>query len=136
MGTREEQSERSATSRRQVIVGAGAIAFTATQMPKLVWAAEPPLPTAAQFQGTIGSGFLVSGDDVTLSLILVDVDVPTRDNRPAELPQPFSLIFRSAPDAPALTGQIYQVQHSGLGSMSMFLSPISPDPSYYEAAFN
>lgn len=88
------------------------------------------------FQPLLHQSFLVSDDNTQAVLELVDVLPLRRGKRPRQLPDPFSLVFRSLAGTPSLPAQIYTVEHAELGRMGMFITPITRDPSYYEAAFN
>jgi hypothetical protein len=95
--------------------------------------------TAEQFQALVGTRFRVvprRASDVEVELYEVALHEPHDGPRV----QPFSLRFRDGrgPGTPALPQQIFQVEHSTLGTMAIFLVPIGPDAQgmCYEAVFN
>jgi hypothetical protein len=89
------------------------------------------------FASRVGELFRVAIDDAnTLTMRLIEVTpagTPTRGRRRT----PFSLVFRSPPDAP-LPQRIYRLRHDELGALDLFLVPIGPDDDgmLYEAVFS
>jgi hypothetical protein len=49
--------------------------------------------------------------------------------------KPFSALFRQTAGAPLPQGT-YLTKHDRLGSFSLFIVPVLPDPGYYEAIFS
>jgi|SRR5271163_760373 len=133
-----QQVESTATrpSRRQIMIGTGSLAVAT--MGLVPWALAQPAGgySAASFAPYIGQGFLVTGDNVNTSLRLIKIETYPRGNRPASLRDPFSLIFRDVSSTEALPAEIVEIAHTGVGRISVFLHPITKNPTYYEAAFN
>jgi hypothetical protein len=124
------------TSRRQVMIGTGSLAVATMGLPPWALAQMAGGYSAASFAPYVGQGFLVTGDGVNTALQLIKVQTYPRGNRQAELPDPFSLIFRDVGDTEELPAEIVQIEHAGVGRISVFLHPITKNPSYYEAPFN
>jgi hypothetical protein len=123
-------------SRRQVLGSAAAagLAMTSFAGPVLAAALTNPF-TYERFQRLLNQGFTVSGGDIRATLRLIEVEVHPRGVRPAQLRDPFSLVFRAS-SGETLPAGIYAVEQPTLGRVEMFLTPVSPDSSIYEAAFN
>ena len=128
-------------SRRHVLIGAGGAAVWLGGLVKPALAAalvgdKAAQISAANFKSAVGQLFYVDdGGSPKPALKLVKVVEMTRGKRPKGLRDPFSLIFAN-PDDAELAPQTYDVLCPVLGWMPMFLSPISPNASKYEAAFN
>jgi hypothetical protein len=89
---------------------------------------------AAAFSEWIGTKFIVrNGAERVMELELCKV---TEQNATPALEQ-FSLLFRG-PFTPALSQSIAKLEHEGLGSMELFLTPVGPDGEgmCYEVVFN
>jgi uncharacterized protein DUF6916 len=124
-------------SRRRVLIGAGTLgAVWAVAKINVAQALGARPITWQTFRPLLNQEFLVVHDDTQAVLKLVEVSPLQRGKRPAQLPNPFSLVFRSSADLPPLPAQIYEVEHARLGRLAMFITPITGDPSFYEAAFN
>jgi hypothetical protein len=93
----------------------------------------------ATFAEHVGTKFqLHFGGQAPLEVELVHTTaLGFKQNRPAPLREPFSLIFRSHADF-YLPQRIYQLEHIALGTLEIFLVPIEPDEHgmRYEAVFN
>lgn len=95
--------------------------------------------TFETFQPHIGETFsLALGDEETLTLELGEVSkMGTALGENDSWRQAFSTIFY-APNQPVLPQQIYELRHSTLGVMALFLVPVGPDSTQrmrYEAVF-
>jgi hypothetical protein len=83
------------------------------------------------------TGFRIHTPDQALDAELVDrrelADADTGESRR----RPFSIVFRG-PMTPVLAQRIYDIEHSGLGRVPIFLVPVGPDGEgmRYEAVFN
>ena len=96
--------------------------------------------TLAMFSPHVGDAFRCqgqSGEDCQLQL----VEATGRDGPEGAEPEQFSLVFFD-PDASVdsyLPQAIYPLEHQTLGSLSIFIVPIGPDPQRngmrYEAVF-
>jgi hypothetical protein len=93
----------------------------------------------ADFAQWLGTEFRVaddSGGEIALELVEVKSLAPLRG---VSRPEPFSLIFRGAPDFP-LDQRIHTMEHDQLDRLSLFLVPIGPGSDgrgpYYQAIFN
>ena len=141
IGNRFHRVGSTRQSRRQILVGAGGIglALAGLATPALANAlldGKPKKLTAASFTSVVNQYFVIDdGSSPEPMLKLVEVIGIPAGRRPAGTRAPFSLIFKSDDDV-VLAPQTYEVLHPTLGWMLMFLSPISPSSSTYEAAFN
>lgn len=93
--------------------------------------------TIDTFSGRIGELFRVVVDDThELRTELVEAHILGSDGDTRRQRVPFTLVFRG-PGPHVLPQQIYEVQHAELGSMEIFLVPISSDAQgvRYEAVF-
>jgi hypothetical protein len=124
------------TSRRQVLAGTGSLALAI--IGSLPWASARAAQGygATSFEPYVGQGFLVIANQGNTALRLVRVVTYPRGNRPASLPDPFSLIFRDYGGSEPLPAQLVEIEHAGVGRLTVYLNPITNDPSYYEVAFN
>ena len=128
------------SSRRQMLVGAGSAAVCLAGLSKTALAGamvdhRTVQITAATFTPFVDGYFKVYNDGSAMpTLKLVKVLQQPRGNRPAGLRDPFSLILARM-DGLALASDIHKVQLPDLRWVEMFLSPITPDSSRYEAAF-
>jgi hypothetical protein len=123
-------------SRRQMMIGTGTLAAATMGLAPWSLAQSARGFGAASFAPYIGQGFLVTGAKVNTALRLIKVKSYPRSRRPAWLPDPFSLIFRDVADTGPLPDEIVEIEHAGIGRISIFLHPITRNLSYYEADFN
>jgi len=92
--------------------------------------------TAAAFSPHTGSRYLLrprgGGEAIPLELIEVTPGAPV----PGRKRQGFSLVFRG-PHRPGVPQAIYQLEHEAMGTLEIFLVPVTPDPrgALYEAVF-
>jgi Domain of unknown function (DUF6916) len=126
-------------SRRVVLLGAGSAAALSAAFAKPALAAaalgtDPAPLGASTFLSLTGQYFDVQSGDRVVSLRLVAV-VPLErgPQRPANLPDPFSLMFMS-PWNDKLSAQIYATSNPVTGSLDMFITPV--EQNLYEAPFN
>jgi Domain of unknown function (DUF6916) len=134
-----QQDDQRLPSRRLLLVGAATAAAAASALgpQALAQVASGGSLSAATFRPFIDTIFVATDDDDRRGILtLVKIETHQRDRRAPRLPTPFSLIFRAIPGTPALPSETYEVQHTRLGRLAMFISPITDDPSYYEAPFN
>lgn len=91
------------------------------------------LPDYAAFAEQVGASFALATPAGTFTLTLVSAD---RHPAPPGY-ESFTLLFRG-PASPYLPQAIYSLQHDALGSIEIFLVPISQDSQglSYEAVFN
>lgn len=93
-------------------------------------------PSLADFSPLVGEAFEAHASDGTVALTLVEaLALPSQPGAPRE--EPFSLLFRAAPDC--LLGQgTVRLEHGGIGTVDLFLVPMRPDQNgtYFEAVFN
>lgn len=128
------------SSRRQILVGAGSAAVCLAGFSKTVLAGatvdhRAAQITAATFTPFVDGYFKVYSDGSPMpTLKLVKVLQQPRGNRPTGLRDPFSLILARM-DGLALASDVHKVQLPDLRWVEMFLSPITPDASRYEAVF-
>jgi hypothetical protein len=90
--------------------------------------------TLDQFVPHVASPFWIEGEGgASVSLRLVEAG----DLGSTERQEQFHLIF-CGPEAPALRQGTYRLNHSALGSLSLFLVPIArtPEGFQYQAVFN
>ena len=123
-------------SRRQLMIGAGTLAMATSGFALSALAQTARIYSPADFEPYIDQGFLVVGNNINAALQLVEIKSYPRDNRPASLPDPFSLIFRQFGGGEPLPAELVQIEHPGLDRILVYLNPITKDPSYYEVAFN
>jgi hypothetical protein len=126
---------RSTVSRRYALIGTGSLAITIGFTPPTL-SAQLPRYSADRFLPYIGQGFLVTGNNLNVALHLVKVEKYQRGNRPASLPDPFSLIFRSVSGTAPIPAEMVHIEHAGLGSITVYLNPITKKGGFYEVAFN
>jgi hypothetical protein len=91
---------------------------------------------AARFAPHVGSAFTVAGES-GLTLLLAEVqEGPEQPGAPRE--HPFTLVF-TAPAGTAAPQATYDLDHSVLGRLNVFLVPRQPEAdglARYEADFN
>jgi len=136
LALQEAESMARRPSRRQIMIGTGTLAVATMGLAPRCLAQSARSIGAASFAPYIGQGFLVSGFKVNAALRLIKVKTYQRGRRPAWLPDPFSLIFRDVADTQPLPAEIVEIEHAGVGRISVFLHPITQNLSYYEADFN
>ena len=108
--------------------------------------------TSADFTPHVGGSFALRGDvhggqaaggtspdptaSVAVALELVEV-VAAGSQAPGRPRRAFSVVFRG-PRRPFLRQGIYRLEHALMGTLDIFLVPITPDPQgpLYEAVFN
>jgi hypothetical protein len=128
------------SSRRQVLAGAGGVAvclagFGKAALADMLVDHRSPQVTAATFTPFVDGYFKVYNDGSPMpTLKLVKVLQQARGSRPTGLRDPFSLILARM-DGLVLAPDVHRVQLPDQRWVEMFLSPISPDSSRYEAAF-
>jgi len=91
-----------------------------------------------EFVSLVGREFVADCTPRTVAVTLIEA-VPLRFPSVTDRP-PFSLLFRSAPNALLMSGS-YALRCEGFGPDLVHLSPISPPPQsepgyYYQAIFN
>ena len=92
----------------------------------------------AMFLPCVGHAFHVEAGGQRVAFELIEATALSAGKRPVTVRgEPFSLVFR----APATFNRdqgIYELQHDGLGALSIFLVPIGRDATglRYEAVFN
>ena len=93
--------------------------------------------TQAQFAKCLKQTFRIRLDASKLDVELIEVSSIGSGDREDDKRQPFSLVFRG-PQDPTLPQQIYQMEHTTMGALEIFLVPIGPDAHgmRYEAVFN
>lgn len=103
--------------------------------------------TVETFRTHAQSKFTIEVADQAMELELADVNElgkepiplpPQESDKRAVERIPFSLIFHG-PAQPCLPQRIYPFTHEKMGSFSMFIVPIGPNPDgnmQYEAVFN
>jgi hypothetical protein len=91
--------------------------------------------THESFESIVGTTVDLSAGEVSFQADVQEVSL-LRQNPGQERP-PFSVVLQ-AHDANNHGQQIYQMSHSDLGDLSLFLVPIGPDENRmrYEAVFN
>lgn len=94
--------------------------------------------TEAEFRRNIGQKFELQLDPLpSLEFELIDVRAAgPPPPRGIGRPDPFSIVFRG-PLEPQLSQGTYRLVHTELGTLELFLVPVSPDAEgrYYEAVF-
>jgi hypothetical protein len=85
----------------------------------------------------VGSEFALSSEENGAELATLALARADRSKWAANSERAFSLVFRG-PALPALTQGMYWLRHPVLGSLCLFLVPISGDSQQreYEAVFN
>jgi hypothetical protein len=97
--------------------------------------------TAATFSIHVGTDFTVALRPAEAGTVALRLDTVTAtEPRPgAPRQDPFSLVFTGPPDRPLDQGT-NDLVHPALGSLSIFIVPLGPDPATgrprYEAIFN
>lgn len=93
--------------------------------------------TRDDFTGCLGETFVIrvpEAPEIDLRLAEANTTGGDSDDR-----EPFSLIFLG-PAEPILQQAIYPLEHESLGTISLFLVPVGPDPTrshiQYEAVFS
>jgi len=135
------QPVNSGQSRRQVIIGAAAVTaaavsglgFDVASRAAVLSTAQPA--AAGKFLPFVNKDFWFFDGKGEVALELVRVDQLPAGTRPANLPQPFSLIFWDRRKT-ALASQTYTVRLPDHSTMAMFVTPVSANPDEYEAPFN
>ena len=87
------------------------------------------------FGACLKQPFRISLEGAAFAIELVNVDIWGESQ--ADRRQPFSLTFRG-PSNPVLSQRIYALENPTLGTLEIFLVPISPDNQgmRYEAVFS
>ena len=90
--------------------------------------------TYDEFKSQLNQNFLmkVEGAD-SLNLELIEIS----EHKVTEKQDLFAVTFKG-PASPLMPQQIYELEHSSMGQMKLFLVPIRKDDEavYYEAVFN
>jgi hypothetical protein len=135
-------------TRREFIIGCTALAVTSSVKPALALG-TPFRPrdlrleeiSFRDFLLNVNTPFLVSQGSRTLTAVqLVEAKLGERaligTNLAEDAPnEKFSLLFAGNERAELQSGT-YDFEHEGIGRFQMFITPIGPAPSYYQAVFN
>ena len=92
--------------------------------------------TLATFTPLIGETFEIDAGGSTIPLTLTEARATAQEGDTRRLREPFALLFRG-PRAPVYAQQIFTLRNTALGTLELFLVPLSPDAegTRYEAVF-
>jgi Domain of unknown function (DUF6916) len=91
--------------------------------------------TEARFNENLNTTFLLTSGEGRVELELVEVKRYSKDEQPSM--ERFSIYFRG-PAEPLLPQQTYSLEHERMGTLDIFIVPISRNETAvrYEAVFN
>lgn len=89
-----------------------------------------------QFAQHLHQTFRIRLDSLTLDVELIEADTLASVDPGGQRRQAFSLVFRG-PKEPILPQGTYRFEHTGMGTLDIFIVPIGSDPQgfRYEAVF-